>query len=360
MKKFNPSFTGNLHPHPATVLPSHDPWPNSTPPQTAPSLPPPSKPLPTIRTTGREYANPVDYVHPFDSMARFAEALALHYDANRTRHAYYRQLRLIHEHLQCDPATLTEAQLRDYFLFVKLKKHWQPKSIRQAAAAARMFFIDLLQRPEWTLFSQIRTKDHDRLPAVLTRQQVIDLIGLIRLRRYRTPIKLIYSCGLRLSECLALTIHDIAGAEHKLFIRDSKGHRDRVVPLPTPLWQELQRYWAFHKHPLLIFPNVGRGDNSPQALATRMRQATSPIPCSSLQRLMILARKQLNLPAASIHSLRHSFATHLLEAGAHLHTIQKLLGHQQITTTMVYLHVTHQTTQDALRLMDELCRKLPR
>ncbi len=360
MKKFNPAFTGNLHPHPATVLPSHDPLPNSTPPQTAPSLRPPSKPLPTIRTTGREYANPVDYVHPFDSMARFAEALALHYDANRTRHAYYRQLRLIHEHLQCDPATITEAQLRDYFLFVKLKKHWQPKSIRQAAAAARMFFIDLLQRPNWTVFSQIRTRDHDRLPAVLTRQQVIDLIGRIRLRRYRTPIKLIYSCGLRLSECLALTIHDIAGAEHKLFIRDSKGHRDRVVPLPTPLWQELQRYWAFHKHPLLIFPNVGRGDNHPQALASRMRQATSPIPCSSLQRLMILARKQLNLPAASIHSLRHSFATHLLEAGAHLHTIQKLLGHQQITTTMVYLHVTHQTTQDALRLMDELCRKLPR
>lgn len=339
MNQFNPSFT------------------KSTPIQSAKtSAPPPS----AIRTTGREYANPVDYAHPYDSMARFAEFLALHYDANRTRHAYYRQLRLIHEQLHCDPATITEAQLRDYFLFVKLKKHWQPKTIRQAAAAARMFFIDLLQRPEWTLFSQIRTKDHDRLPAVLTRQQVIDLIGLIRLRRYRTPIKLIYACGLRLSECLALTIHDIAGAENKLFIRDGKGHRDRVLPLPTSLYQELRRYWSFHKHPLLLFPNVGRGDNDPKVMAERMRQATSPMPCSSLQRLLVVARHQLNLPAATPHSLRHSFATHLLEAGAHLHTIQKLLGHQQITTTMVYLHVTHQSTQDALRLMDELCRRLPR
>lgn len=314
----------------------------------------------TIRTTGREYANPVDYSHPYDSMARFAEFLALHYDANRTRHAYYRQVRLIHERLECDPALITEAQLRDYFLFVKFKKHWQPKTIRQAAAAARMFFIELLERPEWTLFSQIRTKDHDRLPAVLTRQQVIDLLGLIRLRRYRTPIKLIYACGLRLGECLALTIHDIAGPENKLFIRDGKGHRDRVVPLPTALYQELRSYWSFHKHRLLIFPNVGRGDNNPQALAERMRNATSPMPCSSLQRLLIAARKELNLPAAKIHTLRHSFATHLLEAGAHLHTIQKLLGHKQITTTMIYLHVTHQTTQDALRLMDDLCRKLPR
>jgi site-specific recombinase XerD len=250
--------------------------------------------------------------------------------------------------------------LRDYFLFVKLQKQWQPKSIRQALAAARLFFVDLLGQADWTLFGQIRTRDHDTLPAVLTRRQVHDLLSHIRLRRYRTPLKLIYACGLRLSECLALTIHDILGPENKLLIRDSKGHRDRVLPLPTSMYHELRDYWRFHRHPLLIFPNVGRGDNHPQAVARRMQQATSPMPCCSLQRLIILARQQLNLPAASLHSLRHSFATHLLEAGAHLHTIQKLLGHKQITTTMIYLHLTHQSSQDALRLMDELCRGLPR
>jgi len=132
------------------------------------------------------------------------------------------------------------------------------------------------------------------------------------------------------------------------------------VPLPTSLWRELQRYWSFHRHPLLIFPNAGRGANDPQALAQRMQQATAPMPASSLQRLMIVARKQLNVPGATIHSLRHSFATHLLEAGAHLHTIQKLLGHKQITSTMIYLHLTHQTTRDALRLMEQLCQGLPR
>jgi site-specific recombinase XerD len=223
-----------------------------------------------------------------------------------------------------------------------------------------MFFIDLLGHADWKIFSQVRARDHDTLPAVLTRQQVDALLASIRLRRYRTPIKLIYVCGLRLSECLALTIHDINGPENKLFIRSSKGHQDRVVPLPTSLWHELQAYWKFHRHPLLLFPNLGRGDTDLPTVARRMQQATAPMPCSSLQRLIIVARKQLNLPAASIHSLRHSFATHLLEAGAHLHTIQKLLGHKQITSTMVYLHLTHQTTRDALRLMDELCRNLPR
>ena len=328
--------------------------------QEAAATPTPPPTTWTIRTTGREYVNPVDYRHPHDSMAQYAKALALRYDANRTRHAYYRQLRLLHEYYSVDPALLTEAQLGDYFLFIKLKKQWQPKSIRQALAACRLFFVDLLGHAEWKIFQQIRTRDHDTLPAVLTRQQVHDLLNLIRLRRYRTPIKLIYVCGLRLSECLALTIHDIKGAENKLLIRNSKGHRDRVVPLPTCLWRELQRYWKVHRHPLLIFPNAGRGDNDLKALALRMGQATAPMPCSSLQRLLIVARKQLNIPGATIHSLRHSFACHLLEAGAHLHTIQKLLGHKQITTTMIYLHMTHQTTRDALGLIDQLCRTLPR
>jgi site-specific recombinase XerD len=315
---------------------------------------------PGIRTTARDYANPVDYDHPYPSMDQFADFLTLHYDANRTRHSYYRQLRLLHEHFVCDPASLTEAQLRDYFLFVKLKKRWRPKTIRQAVAAAKMFFVDLLGQPHWTVFSQIRTRDRDQLPAVLTRQQVHDLLAHIRLRRYRTPLKLIYCCGLRLSECLGLTIHDIHGKENQLLIRHGKGDQDRVVPLPTLMYRELRRYWAFHRHPLLLFPNVGRGDHDPRALAQRMHRATCPMPTSSLQRLLIIARKQLNIPAASVHSLRHSFATHLLEAGAHLHMIQKLLGHKQITSTMVYLHLTHQSSREALRLMDELCQGLPR
>jgi integrase len=351
MNSNNHSFTGNPNLNPQTSA-------ASKPKQSKWGPKPPTSPV--ISTSGQHYANPIDYEHPYPSMAQFADFLALHYDANRTRHAYYRQVRLIHEYVGWDPALITEAQLRDYFLFVKLKKQWKPKTIRQALAAAKMCFVDVLGKPDWTVFSQIRTKDHDTLPTVLTRQQVRDLLTHIRLRRYRTPLKLIYCCGLRLSECLGLTIHDIQGPENKLIIRHSKGLKDRVVPLPTTMYKELQDYWRFHHHPLLIFPNVGRGDHDPRSLAARMRTASCPMPHNSLQRLLIIARKELNIPGASPHSLRHSFATHLLEAGAHLHTIQNLLGHKQIATTMVYLHLTHQSTQDALRLMDQLCQGLPR
>lgn len=180
---------------------------------------------------GRRGPDPLEYQHRHASMAEYAKLLALRYDHSRTRQSYYRQLRLIADHFNGDPASLSESQLRDYFLHVKTVKHWRPKTVRQAAACARLFFVDQLGHEDWSVFSQIRARDQDRLPAVMTRDQVVGLLHHIRLRRYRIPIKLIYCCGLRLSECLNLTIHDIRGNEGKLWVRDGKGGRDRMVPM---------------------------------------------------------------------------------------------------------------------------------
>ena len=310
---------------------------------------------------GRSHRDPLDYDHhPYPSMKRFAELLALRHDSPRTRHCYYRDLRLIQEHFDADPAHLSEEQLRNYILYVKTKKRWKPKTIRQTAASAKLFFVEMLAHQHWTIFSQIRTKDHDKLPVVLTRDEVRRLLTHIRLRRYRIPLKLIYCCGLRLSECLALTIHDIRGDQRKLWVRAGKGGRDRLVPLASHMVEDLRRYWSVHRHPLLLFPNVGRGACAPAKVAQRMRLATKPMPVSSLQRLLLLARSELDLPGTTVHTLRHSFATHLVEAGAALHTVQALLGHKQINTTMIYLHLTHRSEQDSLRLVEQLCRDLPR
>lgn len=317
-----------------------------------PSLP---RPVP-----GRPYRNPLDYDHPYASMAEFAKLLNLRHDANRTRHCYYRDMRLVHEHFDKDPSLISESEFRDYILHVKNVKHWKPKTIRQTAASARLFFVEMLGHNDWKVFSQIKTKDHDELPAVLTREQVRQLLLHVRLRRYRIPLKLIYCCGLRLSECLALTIHDVRGGDNKLWIRGGKGGKDRMVPISDLMLEDLRRYWAFHRHPLLLFPYAGRGDHDPDRVAARMRAATAPMPYSSLQRLMLVARKELDFPDVSVHTLRHSFATHLVEAGASLHTVQKLLGHNQIATTMVYLHLTHHSEQNALGLVEQLTRDLPR
>jgi integrase/recombinase XerD len=310
---------------------------------------------------GAAQRDPLDYgSHPYPSMLRYAKHLALHFDAPRTRHSYYRQVRLIHEQCGCDPSTITEEMLRDYFLHVKTVKGWKSKTIRQAAAAAKLFFVGMLEQGEWKIFSQIRAKDDGSLPAVLTREEVIRLLGHIRLRRYRIPVKLIYCCGLRLSECLSLTIHDIDAEGGKLWIRKSKGKKDRMVPIAETLIDDLRRYWSVHRHPLLLFPNVGRGLCSSAEVARRMHEATRPMPISSLQRLVVAARKELNIPVCTMHTLRHSFATHLVEAGASLHTVQALLGHSGINTTMIYVHLTHRSEQDSRALVEKLCRELPR
>lgn len=310
---------------------------------------------------GRSQRDPIDYdSHPYPSMKRFAELLVLRFNTPRTRHCYYRQMRLVHEFCATDPADITEQQFRDYVLHVKTKKLWKPKTIRQAAAGARLFFVEMMGREDWTVFSQIRTRDLEELPTVLTRPQVISLLHHIKLRRYRIPIKLIYCCGLRLAECLSLTTRDVLGDDGKLWVRGGKGGKDRMVPIAKNMVGDLRRYWAVHRHPLLLFPNVGRGPCTPEKIAARMHRATSPMPVGSLQRLMLVARGELGIAGATPHTLRHSFATHLVEAGASLHTVQALLGHKQINTTMVYLHLTHRSEQDALKFVEKLCRELPR
>jgi site-specific recombinase XerD len=314
----------------------------------------------TNTRAGARGRDPLQYDHPYDSMRRYAELLALRHDSPRTRHSYYRAMRLVHEHFDADPAALGEDQFRDYILHVKTRKAWRPKTIRQTVACARLFYGEMLGHAGWKVFSQVRTRDHDELPSVLTRDQVARLLGAIRLRRYRTPVKLIYCAGLRLSECLSLTVHDIRGDEGKLVVRHGKGGRDRMVPLAAEMVEDLRRYWAFHRHPLLLFPNAGRGPCAPDKLAARMRRATSPMPVGSLQRLVAAAREELGVPGATVHTLRHSFATHLIEAGASLHTVQALLGHKQVNTTMVYLHVTHRSDRDSRALVEVLSSGLPR
>lgn len=271
----------------------------------------------------------------------------------RTKTEYGRRVHLLADHFGgVDPATLTEAQVGDYFVFLIRDKGLRPSSIRQARAAIELFF-KVVVGVEWKVFASIRTRGAAPLPRVLSRAEVAALFAVVRVLRFRVVLRLLYGCGLRIGEALALEVGDIRakGCVHPtLLVRDGKGGKSRIVPLPLCVLAEVRAYWKTHRHPRFIFPSPGsawranrRASQAEQdaALAAQMRTATQTMSVSSVQAMMRIAVAQSGIHAgASLHTLRHSYATHLLDEGVHLKSISAYLGHTSLDTTMVYLHLT--------------------
>jgi site-specific recombinase XerD len=160
------------------------------------------------------------------------------------------------------------------------------------------------------------------------------LLGSVRLLSYRVCLSTIYSCGLRLQEGTHLHVQDIDSARMMIHVRHGKGGKDRYVPLPQRTLELLRQYWVTPRHPVLVFPAPGRGHAG-------VSRATQPMPKSSLQEAFRHALTHSGIhKQASVHTLRHSWATHLLEAGVHLRLMQEYLGHNSPTTTSLYTHLT--------------------
>lgn len=287
-------------------------------------------------------------------MEKFANHLGLSIKSVRSRHSYYRQMRLVMEYFDRDPGKLKEKDIREYFLFVVLEKRWAPSSTRQAVAALKRFYVQIIKLKPWDVFSEVNTKDNYRKPDCPTRSEIIRLLGAFPRKRYITPAKLVYCCGLRLSECLSLTIHDIKREERQLFIHDSKGNRDRVVPIARKMIEELGEYWSFHKNPLLIFPATGCGSQESEAVARRMHQATQPIGRGAFEGAVRNTAKSVNIRNCNPRNLRHSFGTHFCQRGGNLLKLQRIMGHEKIETTMLYLHITHEIDVASLDLVEEI------
>ena len=301
---------------------------------------------------------------PYESLKSFQDLLALRSQRARTLEEYGARVRLVGEHYSADPATLSEKQVRDYFVFLIREKGLKPASIRQARAALRLFFERVVRVEAWTVFDEIRTKDMRPLPKVLSRGEVSAVLGALRVQRFRVVLRLIYACGLRLGEAVALEVRDIDGAEGRVHIRDGKGGRQRFVPLPKSILLELRAYWVTHRHPRWIFPAAGRGwrvnrrateAEQAAALATHQGKASEPMSVSSVQNAFRLALAASGVAKpASVHTLRHSYATHLLEEGVNLRAVSAYLGHANLEQTAVYLHLTEASearTHEALARM---------
>lgn len=282
---------------------------------------------------------------------RFIEDLQLQGKSKRTRDAYVRTVRMLAEHFNTPPDQLTEAQIRQYFLYVTNVKKWSPSTITQALCGIKTFYTLTLQQ-DWQILDLIRPHKAQTLPDVLSRDEVQRLLQAVRLPHYRLCLTTIYACGLRLSEGIHLQVTDMDSARMLVHIRGGKGKKDRYVPLPQRTLELLRQYWVSHRHPVWLFPAGGLGP-------VQRQPASQPIAASTLQKAFRLAKREAGITkAVSVHSLRHAYATHLLEAGVNLRLIQSYLGHTSPETTARYTHLTSQAHTSAGETINALMQSL--
>jgi site-specific recombinase XerD len=251
--------------------------------------------------------------------------------APKTQESYLRAVYQLVNHVSKAPDQITEEDLRDYFLFLKNEKKASRSACTVALCGIKFFFEQTLQR-QWQTFDLVRPPKSNKLPVVLSREEVRGVLSKICLPHYRICLTTIYACGLRLQEANRLQVGDVDADRALLHIRQAKGWRDRYVPLPHTTLSLLRQQWATHRHPTLLFPARTRG---------MKQQATQPMSPSGVQRAFKAALADSGLAKrATVHTLRHSWATHLLEAGVNLRLIQLWLGHKSLQTTALYTHLT--------------------
>ncbi|MGI8839070.1 MAG: site-specific integrase [Pyrinomonadaceae bacterium] len=283
---------------------------------------------------------------------RMIECLQLRGLAERTQEAYTRAVGQLAAHYHKSPDQISEAELRQYFLFLKNVKHYSRNTMTIAICGIRFFYEQTLNR-HWAIFGILRPAPEKKLPVILSREEVRQILSRIRLARYKVCLTTIYSCGLRLQEGTHLQVADLDSARMMIHVRHGKGAKDRYLPLPQRTLELLRQYWVTHRHPVLLFPAAGREH-------IELAKSIQPMSRSSVQDAFHAALKESgNNKRASVHTLRHSWATHLLEAGVNLRLIQEWLGHSSPATTSVYTHLTVKAEQLGTDAINQLMSDLP-
>jgi len=282
---------------------------------------------------------------------RMIECLQLRGLSKRTQESYVRAVRQLAEHYHKSPELITEEELRQYFLYIKNVKHYARTTSTIAICGIKFFFERTLEK-DWATFNLVRAAPEKKLPVILSVAEVRQILRLVRLPRYRVCLTTIYSCGLRLQEGTNLRVADIDSARLMIHVRHGKGAKDRYVPLPKRTLQLLRQYWQQHRNPMLLFPAEGRNHID-------LARSSEPMSKSSVQDAFHAALQESgNNKRASVHTLRHSWATHLLEAGVNLRLIQEWLGHSSPATTSVYTHLTVKAEQLGAAAINQLMSDL--
>jgi integrase/recombinase XerD len=272
---------------------------------------------------------------------RMTEDLQLKGYSPKTVEAYLHAVGKLARHYHKSPALINEEELRAYFLHLTQVECCAQGTLRIAVSGIKFCFAVTLQR-HWPVLGLIRAGKQKRLPVVLSRGEVRSILGCVRAPVYRVCLTTIYVCGLRISEGAAVRVADLDGEREVLRVR-GKGDKERQVPLAKSTLESLRGFWKLHRSEPWLFP---------ARLQPRSSSQAGPVDTLNLRNAFLAARKQsgVNKPA-TVHSLRHSCATHLLEAGVQLRLIQEILGHKSPSTTAIY---THLTTEVRAQLVEPL------
>jgi integrase/recombinase XerD len=278
---------------------------------------------------------------------KMVEDLQLRGYAERTQSSYARSVRQLENYWHLPAEEISEQQVRDYFLYCKNDVGWSAATMRIAYSGIKFFYTKTLPM-DWETLRLLKIKRLTTPPTVLGIDEVRLILNTARTPQLKTYLTTVYSCGLRLSEALSLQVSDIDSERMTLRVL-GKGSKERFVPLPESTLKILREYWATHKNPQLIFPALGRRRN-------QGRTAERPMAIGSVQGA--LRRVMAELPKiqkhVTTHTLRHSYATHLIEAGVNIRLVQQYLGHSSLVTTMIYLHVTDFGNDDATGRINRL------
>jgi len=287
-----------------------------------------------------------------DWYQRMIATLQLNGKGEPTQKAYTRAVRMLAEFYHKTPDLVSEAELQEYFLHRKNVNRWAPKTMRICYCGIRFFYVHVLAR-DWHILSILRAQNEHRLPAVLSVEEVRSLLAQVKNLPHHVFLSTVYSCGLRLDEARHLEVSDIDSRRMMIHVHRGKGAKDRYVALPQPTLHLLRQYWLTHRHPRLVFPARGHKRND-------AHQATQPVAKSSVQSAFRQAKREAGVQkkGVAVHTLRHSYATHLLEAGVNLRVIQRYLGHSRLETTMLYLHLTQKGQEDACQLINHVMEGL--
>ncbi len=256
---------------------------------------------------------------------KFIEDLEIRNYVPSTIRAYVRHVAAFAAYYSQPPDQLGPDQIHHYQLYLFRERELAPGTIAQIVSGLRFFYETTLGRP-WVSGRIPYPRRERRLPVVLSRAEVAVLLDALRNLKHRAMLTTLYAAGLRVSELVTLQLDDIDSQRMFIRVRQGKGRKDREALLPARLLEMLRVYWKSSKPVVWLFP----GEDPKRPITTR-----------SVRLVCTQAAKKAKLSKhVSPHTLRHSFATHLLEDGVDLRTIQVLLGHRDLKTTTIYLHVS--------------------